>query len=271
MKILHSFLFCLLVAHGMAQPPVDGWSKGKGNIDAVVSYSYESYSKYYAGYDMVSLGRKTQGVSLYAAAGLAEWLDVQMSVPYVITQPGYSGLQDFSSYLKARAINKNLSAGGSLTMFTSLGFLAPMTAYETESLFAIGQQATAFDIRGIVQFKHTTGFFVMGQSGYTIRVDPVTSSLPAALKMGLAKSKYYFDVWVDFQHAFGGSDYRDGSNSSFRTFGVSYAKIGASFYRPFKGGKSGIALGGSYVLGGRNIGKAYTGALSFIKKFSVSK
>lgn len=266
MRVFLVIISVVLAFELCGQPPVDGWSKGAKNVDGVVSYTYETFSKYYAGTDLVRINRNTQSVNFFGAAGLTNWLDIQASLPIIITKKNYSGLQDFSVFLKGKFLNKELNSGNSISFFGSVGYSTPMTAYETESLFAIGQQATALDFRGIIQFKHSTGWFIMGQSGHTAKFDPVPSSLPIAFKMGRAKAKYYWDVWLDYQQAFGGTDYRDGSNSPFTTLGVLYTKVGGSFYKPIKNGSSGIAGGVSYVLNGRNVGQAMAISMSFIQK-----
>jgi hypothetical protein len=211
--------------------------------------------------------------------GLTNWLDAQVGIPYISTKPDFSGLQDFSTYLKAAIWNKYYQNGSNFRFMLSAGTSFPLTDYNTENLFSIGQQAHALDGRIIMQYTASNGFFAMVQGGYTHREDPVPSSYPAAIKIGWARDTYYVDLWYDHQMAIGGNDYLDyrderratgSTDITFRSLGVSYGKAGITYYRPF--GKSmGVALGASYVLWGRNVGQAFAFSASFIKRFSFSK
>jgi len=263
--------FLILVSFtSISQPVVDGFMKGKGNMDLVGSYSFDTFSKYFAYDGKVPINRTTQSASLFVAVGLTPWLDVQLNVPYVITKKNFSNFQDISLYLKFRFLKKSFTKGD-LSLMATAGFATPMSNYNTESLFAIGQQASVLDGRLVFQYFMKTGWFIMGQSGYTLRSDPTPSSIPIAFKVGYAKASYYFDVYYDFQHAFGGTDYRDGTNSAFTTLGVSYHKIGGTFYKPFSEGKMGVAFGLFSVLFGRNVGQSIGGSVAYIYKMKYRK
>ena len=114
------------------------------------------------------------------------------------------------------------------------------------------------------------GLFLMAQSGYTYRLDPVPSSIPVALKVGLAKEKNYIDLWFDYQKGEKGFSYRDGFNTSFREFSVSYVKIGATYYRALSK-KVGLAFNLSNAISGSNLGKSTTSSLAFIYKLKYKK
>lgn len=263
----------------LAQPAVDGFMKGKGMMDIVPGFSFESYSNYYGSLNETTpIQRSTMALSLFSAAGLTNWLDIQVSVPYISTKPEFSGLQDFSSYLKFSILNKGFESGSSLRVMLTGGVSFPMSDYNTENLFSIGQQATALDGRLVIQLMKSNGFFIMTQGGITSREDPVPSSYPAALKIGWAKAEKYIDVYYDQQIAVGGNDYLDYSREisdngttdiTFRSLGVSYGKLGATYYRPI-GSSSGFALGASYVLWGRNVGQAVTFSAAFIQKVNFA-
>ncbi|MGB0402559.1 MAG: transporter [Salibacteraceae bacterium] len=262
---------CLLASlSAFSQPVVDGFMKGKGNMDVVGSYNFETFSKYFASTGKVPISRTTQSASLFVAAGLTSFLDVQVSVPYVITKKNFTNFQDMSVYLKWRFLNKSTDKG-TLSFMTTAGFGTPMSNYNTESLYAIGQQASAFDGRLVAQYFLKTGWFFMAQTGYTLRSEPTPSSIPAAIKVGLAKDKFYFDFYYDFQYALGGTDYLDGSNSKFTTLGVSYHKLGGTFYKPILKGKAGLAFGAYSVISGRNVGQSIGASAAFIYKIKYRK
>jgi len=263
----------------VSQPVVDGYMKGKGNIDVVPGLSVENYSNFFGRLnELTTIKRTSISLSLYSAMGITEWLDAQVSVPYVFVNEDFNGMQDFSAYLKGAIFNKDCKNGTNFRLMISGGTSFPMSDYNTENVFSIGQQAKALDGRIIIQITRQNGFFIMGQGGYTNREEPVPSSYPAAIKIGWAKDKHYIDIYYDQQIAIGGNDYLDykqerrdfgSTDITFRSLGVSYGKIGLSYYKPFKN-NSGISFGGSYVLWGRNVGQAIMVSASFVKRFSFS-
>ncbi len=245
-------------SHLFSQAPVDGYSKGKGNATLVGSFSSESFSKYYAADGLRTLGRKTQAYSFFGAVGITNKFDAQVSIPYVVSGPE-SSLQDISVFLKYAFVKK-----GKTSILGSFGQSSPLDNYQTGGLYAIGQQSSALDARLIIQQDMGNGIFIMAQSGYTKRSFPTPSSVPVSVKIGYASGKIYADAWFDYQHAFGGSDYADGQGKPFTTLGVGYSKIGGQIYKPLNK-HIGISIGGSYVLTGRNVGKAtvVSGALIY--------
>ena len=72
-------------------------------------------------------------------------------------------------------------------------------------------------------------------------------------KAGRATSNWYYDVFYDFQHSFGGIDYLGTPRpQNFRAFGVDYHKVGGTVYRPFSNA-IGMYVSLSYVVSGRNV------------------
>lgn len=256
----HLLLIILLTAgfNYYSQAPVDGYNKGKGNATLVGAFSNESYSKYYASGGLRNLGRTTQAYSFFGVVGVTDKFDAQVSIPFVVSGPE-SSIQDISVYLKYALLQK-----GKTKILGAFGQSTPLADYQTEGLYALGQQASTLDARLIIQQDLGSGLFVMAQSGYTKRTNPTPSSVPLSLKIGYATNKIYADFWFDYQQAFGGSDYSDGQGKPFTTLGVGYSKIGGQVYRPFNN-HLGLSIGGSYVLSGRNVGKAtvLSGALIY--------
>lgn len=240
-----------------AQPPVDGYSKGKGNATIVGSISNEKSKKYYAANGLTPASLNIRSYTLFGVVGITDKFDAQISIPFVISGPE-SNFQDISLFLKYALLKK-----GKTTILGSFGQSSPLTNYKTSGGSAIGQKASRLDARLIIQQDLGSGFFIMAQSGYTKRSFPTPSSVPAAIKFGYGSSKIYTDIWFDYQYSFGGSDYLDGTNRAFTTLGVGYSKIGGQVYKPFNK-HIGVSLGGSYVLDGRNIGKATTLSLAII-------
>ena len=241
-----------------SQAPVDGYNKGKGNATIVGSFSNENFKKYYSAKGLTPAFRTTRAYSLFGIVGITDRFDAQVNIPYVTSKPE-SSFQDISVFLKYTLLKK-----GKTKLLGSFGQSSPLANYKTSGGSALGQKASSLDARLIIQQDLGNGFFAMLQSGYTKRSFPTPSSVPASFKLGYGSSKIYTDIWFDFQHAFGGSDYLDGTGRPFTTLGVSYSKIGGQVYKPFTK-HIGLSLGGSYVIDGRNIGKAMvlSGALIY--------
>ena len=264
------FLSLCFSFSAIAQPAVDGFMKGKGNIDVVGGLTFDSFSKFHASDGLVSLSRTTASASIFASAGITNWLDAQINLPYVMTASNWSNLQDVSVFLKGRFLNK-ATKKGTFSALIAGGFSTPITNYPTQGLNAIGQQATALDARLVLQYFANNGWFGMLQGGFTSRLNPTPTSVPVAVKIGKAANNYYFDFYYDFQNADGGSDYRDGTNRAFTTLGVSYHKLGGTFYKPFNEGKMGVAFGAYSILAGRNVGQSAGGSAAFIYKIKYLK
>ncbi len=270
------FFGFVLPIKAIAQPTVDGFMKGKGNLDLVGGLTFDTFSKFHAAGSLISLGRTTTSASVFASAGITNWLDVQVNLPYVMTASNWSNLQDVSVFAKGKFLNKSLKKGTFSALIVG-GFSTPITNYPTQGLNAIGQQATATAAaaaaaaRLVMQYFANNGWFGMIQGGFTSRSNPTPASIPVAVKIGKAANNYYFDIYYDIQNAKGGSDYRAGKNRAFTTLGVSYHKLGGTFYKPFNEGKMGVAFGAYSVLAGRTVGQSFGGSTAFIYKIKYLK
>lgn len=113
------------------------------------------------------------------------------------------------------------------------------------------------DGRLIAQQNFKNNFFASIQAGYFIKTDPTPNAVSSSLKIGYA-GKFYADVWYEFLHAFGGTDYRGinelaptSASGGFRGLGFSFNKIGGTIYYPVSK-HFGVFSGLNYVLSGRN-------------------
>lgn len=266
MKIIGLLILFLISTFSFSQGRVDGFLKGKGNLDIAVSAFYEANSKYYAGTNLIKLRRDITGTSAFAAYGITNNLDLNVSLPFLSINGKESGLQDGAIYLKYRLSrtrlylrrDKDLKMNSSsnndpvIDLFLAGGFSSNFTNYQTQGGDALGQQAKAIDIRPVIQVYLPQGVFATIQTGFIYKFDPVPNAFPLALKIGIAKAKFYADIWYDYQNSFGGIDYP--TSDTFRKIGVDYHKIGCTFYKPINN-KFGAFGGLSYVLTGRNSSK----------------
>lgn len=260
MKNLLLFCAFLLFVHSThSQGLLDGFSKGKGNLDVVLGGSYQTAKTYYAGTTKIDYDRSLIIANVFAVYGVSDKWDVALSIPFV-----KNSLQDFSIGTKYKILDKSL-LNGKLTLFPALQFSTPILKYNTEGSAAVGQRSTLITPKGIIQFDHNTGVFIQVQSGYNYALDPVTSSFVTSGKIGWHGAHLYLDAWYDKQTGYGNKDYLgDVPYASFRELVVSYDKIGATLYYGRK--NWGISTTCSYVLSGRNTWKATTVGISVIKK-----
>lgn len=257
-------LLALISLKTFSQGKVDGFFKGKGNTEIVLGGGAEFANKYFAGRNKVDLSRTIYNTNIFIAAGLFDKLDLYFSAPYVIIN-NVNSIQDGSIYLKLKAYSKDLDKG-TLSISISSGFSSPLAPYQTEGLSAIGQQAKIIDIRPVIHYHLSNGWFGTAQVAYNYKSNPVPEAFNAAFKIGKATSKYYCDVWYDHQTSFGGRDYRGTpAPSTFRELGVDYHKVGVTYYTTIFE-RLGFFVGTSYVISGRNIGQGIGANLGFVLK-----
>ena len=247
-----------------AQGPVDGFYRGKGNLDFGLSGGASLNKKFFAGTDLITLERNISNLSIFAGYGIADNLDVYVSVPYLKVNDEKS-LQDGSVYLKLRLFNREVS-NGYLQLSLATGFSSNLVNYQTEGGSALGQEAKVIDIRPVLHYGMTSGWFYTLQGAYLYKFDPVPTAMNLAFKVGKATDNYYFDFWYAYQYSFGGLDYRgEPTPTTFRELGVDYHQIGATYYRALTD-YFGAFIGASSSLAGRNTVQGFGFNLGFVLK-----
>ncbi len=256
----------LFLCHtGTAQ--VDGFNKGKGNMDLVFSLGYEQGLDYYLAEGTAGLSRYRASASFFAARGLTKNLDVQFSAPFIASN-GSAGLQDAQLFLKWLPVQARLGKG-TLTFGAALGGSAPMTNYQTEGLGAIGQQARSIIPMGIVQYRTDGGTFVSVVGGQMVVNAPTPDAYIGTFRLGRATNTYYGEFYVQMQQAMGGKDYLgvgELAPSTFKELGVDLVRAGVKYYKPFAQ-RYGWVVETSYVLDGRNVDQSVLVAGSLIRHF----
>ncbi len=234
-----------------SQGRIDGFYNQKGVATFVLGAGQEDTNHYYAGTTKTDIERQLQYISLYAAYGIIDNVEVSIAIPYLKSDEN-NNFQDLSVFLKYEFANRDFS-NSQLAFSGAIGVSTPISDYAIGGLNDIGQQATILETRLMTHYKLDSGWFATLQSGFSFKLEEVPNSIPVVFKAGKALSKYYFDIYYDFQHSFGGIDYLGTPPpQNFRRFGVDYHKFGGTFYFVlFK--DFGAYLSGSYVLGGRNV------------------
>ncbi len=243
---------CILffVSEGFSQGKIDGFYRGEGNATAVLGLGFEDGKEYFAGTEKTGLTRSLYYGALYGAYGITKNFDVSLSLPYIMSNKN-NDFQDIQLFAKYKVLEKDLEKG-SFQISVATGFSTPVGNYTIGGLNDIGQQATILDGRVVVHYNLKTGWFATLQSGFSFKFDEVPNSVPVILKLGKTTAKWYYDFYYDYQHSFGGIDYRGTpSPQNFKEFGVDYHKIGGTVYRPISK-NFGAYISLSYLLGVRN-------------------
>lgn len=253
----------------LSQGPVDGYMKNQRDFAIGLSISRENAKKLYAGINLITAGRTTSAYSLFGIYGISNRINVQANIPYLNLGKGSTkDFQDFSLYFKFLLLSKENSKG-KLNLMAATGLAQPLGEYVTTGGSAIGQMAITGDGRIIAQQNFKNKYFISAQAGYFLKTDPTPNAISSSLKIGYAGS-FYADVWYEFLHAFGGTDYRGiggqaptSASGGFRGLGFSFNKIGGTIYYPVSK-HFGVFGGASYVLSGRNAFKNTGFNLGFV-------
>jgi hypothetical protein len=247
------FIICTLFIYtdAISQGKIDGFYRGKGNAVAVFGLGYEDNKNYFIGTEKSDLSRSVYYAALYGSYGILDNLDVSISVPFISSNKN-NDLQDISLFLKYRMFNKNVE-NGVLQVSVASGLSTPLSDYEIGGLNDIGQQATIIETRALAHYKWHSGWFATIQSGFSFKLNETPNSLPIVFKTGKAAGKWYYDVYYDYQHSFGGIDYRGTpSPQNFKEFGTDYHKVGGTLSTQITS-NFGSYLSLSYVISGRNV------------------
>lgn len=273
-RIIFYGFFLLRISALFAQGPLDGYMKGKGKLDLAPSLSFLN-SKDFAGANQLRYPEGFRGtmLSVFAAYGITDRFDVVASIPYLFTK-AQNGLQDGGFYLKYRPYYRTFKSGHRLGVIGGLGISLPLSNYEAVVAGALGQRAVVVPARLIAQYEWPIGAFLSVSGGYNARLDDYRAEdLQAVrrlrpnfspesprpywtglLRTGFGARQYYTDVWVEYQHTQGGSNYIPLVADLPQAYGVSYIQTGGTFYYSASG-KNGVFVSGAYIPSGRNVAR----------------
>lgn len=260
------FTFCC-----RAQGPLDGYLKGKGNLDLAPSFSINTADKF-AGASGVRYAESYKGqlFSLFAAYGLTDKFDLLATAAAVFT-PIQSGLQDGGLFVKYRPVYTTVGKAGKLGVLLGAGATFPLSNYAPVSTGALGQRAVTVPAKLLVQWESPIGLFVNLTGGYHFRLDDLKEADIALIrqqrptyqpikprnfstvliKLGFPAKHFYLDAWAEWQYTSGGADFVQNLPDLPQAYGVSYTQLGGTAYYS-DSGRTGFYLSGGYILSGRN-------------------
>jgi len=272
----------------LAQSPVSGFMKKKGEGSVVLNQFRETYDRVFfvpAEVEGVPVFNDVSIVStsLYGEFGISDRFNVIVNLPYVkatgnasdvvLNDLGFenvrSGIQDIKIYGKYSFLTKEIGSN-KLDIIGSVGIETPLGNYRADeglqSIIAIGNQSTRFTGLGIAQFMTDFGLFATGQLGYSLRSNEVPNAVLSEFKLGYAGSAFYLDAFVSNQLSSkdGVDILGEGFTGFFPATRVNYTRIGANGYVPVSK-FAGIVGGVNTYVAGRNIGKStgYYAGLAF--------
>ena len=257
---IFSLLFISLAQPTLwAQGPIDGFFKGKRNLDLALSGGFQTADTYVGSNGPFTYERDFYFASAFGQFGITERWDVIATVPFI-----QNSLQDGQIWTKYGIVQKP-----KFTLLAAAGWSAPLNDYPTQSGQAIGQRASQGMTRLVAQYSLPLGLYVQIQGGYDAALRPVPHNYLFSTKLMYASSKWYFDVWFFQQNSLGDKVY-PAFNQDFRQLAVTYSQVGATIYKPL-GKRQGIALNFSSIVDGLGIFKSNSASLAWIFKMNFLK
>lgn len=172
----------------------NGFLRGAGHSDIVLSFNRDSYDEFWVGNDKVSdpnVGEVTRdSYALYAAYGLNQDVDLVFSGSYVMAESdGTAGFEDESDLQDAYAGAKwrfwsNMKENQGFSLLFAPSVKVPMTDYEDNAVTAIGDGQVDLRARLIAHYQMANGFFAAIESGYDRRNGAPADEVPFHLSIG---------------------------------------------------------------------------------------
>ncbi|PSR11062.1 MAG: hypothetical protein DA408_19935 [Bacteroidetes bacterium] len=248
------FLFLFFYCHGAkAQGPISGFMPRPGQLDAAYTYSQEQYDQFFnADGDLQNRRLTARSSNLFLEYGADAKTALVATASYLDHDQLNRGWQDASLWLKYRN-ERTEQPLGFHNLITAVGLSFPLSNYPTDNPAAIGRRAATFHGRLLWQYEARYGWFVHVQSGLDFQFSPVAqAAIPILVRGGIGTSRYYVDAWVEHYQSLNGNP--DNGNLAAGT-GSTWTRTGGTCYVPVTP-FFGAFVGGAFILGGRNIGKA---------------
>jgi len=285
-----ALLLCSCSFSLAAQGPLDGYLKGKGTLDLVPSFSFNT-AKTFAGANNLLYNEPFRGnnLSIFAEYGLTDNFDLVANGSYIFTE-AQNGLQDGGLFVKYRPVYADLGHSGKLGILMGLGATFPMSNYEVIAAGALGQKAVTVPAKLIVQYETPIGFFLNLTGGYNWRLDQLRESDITAVrrlrpdfeptdpvnfatflfKAGFPTKHFYVDAWIEQQITRGGANYTPKIVDLPQAYGVSYTQAGGTLYYS-DNGRTGFFISGGHIFSGSNVSKITRITAGLVLKFKRQK
>lgn len=298
--VLGALVFLILPFLAKSQTDMDAIMMSKKYLCIGPMYGYSSWKNYWEGTfkrDNENLGRvSTQMYRVMAAYGIKSNLNVIASLPYIKikatdgTLHSLKGFQDLSLWVKWMPASKDINKKSTFSLFVLGGVSFPVSDYTPDFLpLSIGLHSTNVSGRVIADYLYNK-FFVTASGTYTYRNNIKISrnayyttemhytnevEMPNVasfnFRTGYRSSHLIAEAFASNTTTPGGFDIRK-NDMPFPSNKMNATSVGAGFKYTFKKIR-GLSLIGdaSYVVAGRNVGKATSFSGGVFYAFKVSK
>jgi len=251
-----------VVALAVAAPSramdINGFLPDRGHVDVALSYTSETYDKFWVGKTEVAVpnGGKvdTKSTALWLQWGVTNDLALVANLPYVdVKSDGFglkdSGLQDLSALLKYRfwSSGPNHLVGG-------LGVRTAVTHYESNLPVTLGHDTTDILFRLVYQYQ-AEHFYFSQQVGYDLRNKDAPNDYPLYTELGFTAGPVTYSGFYSRLITNSGTDIGD-PGFTFPSNRQEYSRIGAKVYARLAD-RLGLAAAYYNTLDGRNVGDSH--------------
>ena len=237
---------------------LNGFLREKGRGDVAVSYTSESYDRFWVGSTQVDVPNggdvKTRSLSVWLAYGLTDDLTLVGDLPYVDAESdGFdleqSALQDLTVLGEYRFASVGSEARSDF--IGAGGFRTHASNYDPNRPVDVGDGTSDVLFRFVYQLT-VGGFYFSQQLGYDLRNEDAPDGIPLYTETGYTWGPVTGTAFLSVLRARGGSDIGD-PGFTFPGNAEEYQRVGA---RVYVRASDRFGLSGAYfkTLDGRNTG-----------------
>ena len=263
-QAVHGSLAVVLAVAALASVPagaldINGFLPEKGHVDVALSYTSESYEKFWAGTTKVhdpGVGDvDIKSTSLWLQWGLLDDLALVANLPYVddstngLAHFKDSGLQDLSVLLKYRFFSS-----GPHRLVGGFGASTPVSSYEGNLPVTRGHDTTDVLFRLVYQYQ-VERFYFSQQVGYDLRNKDAPDSYPLYTEVGFTAGPVTYSGFYSRLITTSGTDIGD-PGFTFPSNRQEYSRLGAKIYGRIND-RLGLSAAYYDTLDGRNVGDSH--------------
>lgn|GEM_PF-4417310 len=266
-----------LVTTAPAQPLVDGFTPGRGELEFALGVADQRYDDFYVGSAPAGGFRNidevvAQIVTLYGSYGLTDTLQLAVNIPWIHRETTGDalrredeGLQDGSIYLnwRVQTWETRFLGPGYFSLLAAGGVTTPLSDYEPDRLTSLGHHSTDLEALVTLHQVWNSGWYASLQLGHSWRLGDPPNAFSTTVRGGWFHADFFTALWWQGMDSTRGTDIGDGP---FSTNEVDSQRLGAEItYRITEA--VAVSAKGSAVIDGRNVDKRRTLSLGLIYRF----
>jgi hypothetical protein len=252
-----------------------GFLRGKGKVDAIAYYNFDTYDEFWLGSNSIDnddagfgdIDRISYG--LYTAVGITDDVDLTANVPYVIARadsvfPREADFQDLTVRGKWRVWGTS-GGGNEFSLLPSPGIKIPLSNYEDNAVTAIGDGQTDYQFRAILHYHHDSGAFASVDTGYDVRAGRPRDEFPLHVTVGMTFGPVTIAPFYTHVDSLGGPDIGD-PGFTFPEVEEDYDRVGVGAYVRFAD-SLGLTANLRTTVDGRNTGDVDAVSVGLVGRF----